>query len=154
MTDDPFWVRLVSDPRLLDVAGRHGVRNFGVEFGGGTPGDKAELRELQKPLGLATIGAAGNRNGPLIVIADTGNHRVVVWDRRTRYVTWWQPEGADSGFRPVAVAADPLDPNADYVLDRRTDRAVSAPICWPQALAGDGLPGIGGRRRCERYHVA
>jgi hypothetical protein len=113
---------LTLEKPLAGEGERRGGRNISVEFGGGTPGDKAELRELKNPLGLATIGAAGDPNGPFIVIADTGNHRVVVWDRTTRYVTLWQPEGAASGFRPAAVAADPLDPTAVYVLDRRTDR--------------------------------
>jgi hypothetical protein len=115
-------LKLTLEKSLAGDRGRRGIRNLSVEFGGGTPGDKAELRELKNPLGLATIGASGDPNGPFIVIADSGNNRVVVWDRTTRYITRWQPEGAASGFRPVAVAADPLDPRAVYVLDRRMDR--------------------------------
>ncbi|MBN2447978.1 MAG: hypothetical protein JXO22_14700 [Phycisphaerae bacterium] len=99
-----------------------GGRDVRIMFGGGTPGDNAELRELNDPLGLATIGAAGDPDATFIVIADTGNHRIVVWDHTTRYVTQWQPADAAADFRPVAVAADPLDPDQFFVLDRQPDR--------------------------------
>ncbi len=108
-------------------------RNFSVEFGGGTPGDNAELRELRNPLGLATIGPTDHPESTFIVIADTGNHRVVVWDHATRFVTQWQPEGNSADFRPVAIAADPLEPNQFFVLDRRADRQSVLHRLW---LAG------------------
>jgi hypothetical protein len=100
----------------------HGPRDVHIEFGGGTPGTKAELRELNQPLGLATVSATDKPNATFIVIADTGNHRVVVWDHTTRYVAQWQPQDAGADFRPVAVAADPLAPDHCFVLDRRADR--------------------------------
>lgn len=89
-----------------------------IEFGGGTPGDNAELRELQHPLGL-TVLPPGDDGLEYIAIADTGNHRVVLWDGATHYVTQWQPADADAAaFNPVAAAPD--NPHAFYVLDRRT----------------------------------
>lgn len=112
---------LTLETPLTSAGDQGGGRNLSIEFGGGTPGDKAELRELNSPLGLATIYAASDPHGPFIVIADTGNQRVVVWDRTTRYETRWQPDDA-RGFRPAAIAADPLDPTAVFVLDRRTDQ--------------------------------
>ncbi len=89
-----------------------------VEFGGGTPGDKAELRELKKPRGLAVV--QGPDKQEYVVIADTGNSRIVVWDSTSHFVTAWQPE--DGEFHPAAVAADPQTPGACFVLDRHADR--------------------------------
>jgi hypothetical protein len=88
-----------------------------IEFGGGTPGDKAELRELKKPRGLAAV--TGTDKQEYVVIADTGNSRVVLWDSTSRYLATWKPE--DGEFHPAAVAADPQMPGACFVLDRHAD---------------------------------
>lgn len=128
-TDDGERIRILAVDGLtltlekpLFPPGGHDRRSVRIEFGGGTPGDNAELRELSKPLGLATIGTPGDPDATSIVIADTGNLRVVVWDAATRYVTQWRPAQGQAEFRPAAVAADPLAPDHCFVLDRRADR--------------------------------
>ncbi|MFO0915042.1 MAG: hypothetical protein U0795_18930 [Pirellulales bacterium] len=132
------WIR-TDDERQVRIVGVEGTTlklerpltengavdqdlNVSVVFGGGAAGDRAELRELNAPLGLATIGRRGDGDGPRVVIADTGNRRVVVWDEATRYITHWSPPVGAGDFRPVAVAADPKDLQALWVLDRRPDR--------------------------------
>ncbi|MEW6252309.1 MAG: hypothetical protein AB1716_16845, partial [Planctomycetota bacterium] len=86
-----------------------------IEFGGGTPGDNAGLRELRGPRGLAVIQAEDGRE--YIAIADTGNGRIVVWDSGTKHVAAWKPAAA-TAFTPVAVAADPQRPGWFFVLER------------------------------------
>jgi hypothetical protein len=123
----------------LFKAGQTNGLHLQIQFGGGTPGRRAELRELNKPRGLAVF-AVDNRArsqaaGPgaeriaqdaespttCLAIADTGNHRIVVWDARTRFLAAWAP-GEDAAFNPAAVAPHPYRANQFLVLDRRTDR--------------------------------
>ncbi|MBN1511047.1 MAG: hypothetical protein JXB13_03455 [Phycisphaerae bacterium] len=82
----------------------------------GTPGSNAALRELQSPRGLDTLRVG---DAEYVAIADTGNRRVAIWTDRTAYVTHWQT--ADTAARPAAIAANPTQPNAFYMLDRRTN---------------------------------
>lgn len=122
---------LTLDKPLFKAGQTDGLR-LRIEFGGGTPGNKAELRELNKPRGLAVFGltsgtAAGRgaqeADSPAtrIAIADTGNHRVVVWDATTRFLAAWAPAEAPA-FHPAAVAPHPYKANQFLVLDRRADR--------------------------------
>jgi hypothetical protein len=117
---DEGGTKLTLDKPLFKE-GQKGGLHLKVEFGGGTPGDKAELRELKNPRGLAVI--KGDDGKEYIVIADTGNGRIVVWDATTRYVA--QADGASlsiDGFRAAAIAAHPKEPATFLVLDRRADR--------------------------------
>ncbi|MCX6926409.1 MAG: hypothetical protein NT154_24855, partial [Verrucomicrobia bacterium] len=125
--------------KLLFKAGQTDGLHLRIEFGGGTPGDKAELRELNKPRGLAVFnvnnkarnaasGAAAEQSASeagsralCIAVADTGNHRVVVWDATTRFLAVWAP-AEDAGFSPSAIAPHPYKANQFLVLDRRADR--------------------------------
>ncbi len=120
---------VVTVDRPLFRAGQLDGLHVRVEFGGGTPGERAELRELRKPRGLAVVrlddampgGAAGDAATErfALAIADTGNGRVVVWDTRTRYLAQWSGE---DGFHPCAVARHPTARGQFFVLDRRADR--------------------------------
>jgi hypothetical protein len=80
----------------------------------GKPGNNAALRELQSPRGLDTIVVNGSE---YVVIADTGNRRVVVWTDKTAYVTHWQ--ASDSAARPAGIAPHPTEPGKFFVIDRR-----------------------------------
>lgn len=93
---------------------RERQRRFVVEFGGGTPGSDAHLRELRAPRGLDLLLVEG---AEYPAIADTGNRRIVVWDSGTRFVAQWAPD--DGEFRPTAIATDPRDPSCCFVLDRQ-----------------------------------
>jgi hypothetical protein len=117
---DETGTKLTLDQPLFKAGQKDGL-HLRIEFGGGTPGDNAELRELKNPRGLAVI--KGNDGKEYIVIADTGNRRIVIWDANTRCVA--QANGADlavDGFRPAAVAVHPKEPGTFLVLDRRPDR--------------------------------
>lgn len=82
----------------------------------GVPGSDAFTRQLQSPSGLDAVMANGEE---YIVIADTGNHRVVVWSNQTRYVTHWDsPDG--TAANPAAIAAHPVESGKFYMLDRRS----------------------------------
>ena len=129
---------LTLDKPLFRTGQTNGLQ-LQIQFGGGTPGDRAELRELQKPRGLAvfgvdqkarslTKGAAAERGAQeadspaaCLAIADTGNHRVVVWDATTRFLAAWAPVD-DAAFSPAAIAPHPYKSNQFLVLDRRADR--------------------------------
>jgi len=104
---------LTLDQPLFEGEGER-QRRFVVEFGGGTPGRDATLRELRQPRGLDVLLVDETE---YIAIADTGNGRVVVWDGGTRFVAQWAPE--DTAFRPAGIAADPRDPATFFVLDRQ-----------------------------------
>lgn len=126
---DESGLELTLDRPLFREGQQDGLR-LHIEFGGGTPGDRAELRELRNPRGLDTIildqdvrpgdvlALAGPRQ--YLAIADTGNGRVVVWDAYLRHAASWQP--AEPGFHPAAVARDPSASQRFFVLDRRADR--------------------------------
>jgi hypothetical protein len=103
----------------LFKADQKGGRHVAIVFGAGTPGARAELRELQKPRGLATLAGATDAD-EFVALADTGNGRIVVWTGALAYLTAWQPE--EPGFHPVAVAASPTAKGEFFVLDRRADR--------------------------------
>ena len=123
----------------LFKAGQTNGLHLQIQFGGGTAGNRAELRELNKPRGLAVFAVdkgAGSRAGvpaaersaqeagspaTCLAIADTGNHRVVVWDARTRFLAAWAP-AEDAAFNPAAIAPHPYKANQFLVLDRRADR--------------------------------
>lgn len=79
----------------------------------GRPGNNAELRELRNARGLDTILLG---DAEYIVIADSGNKRLVVWDDHTSYITQWATES----FNPAAVAADPSGQGRFFVIDRHT----------------------------------
>jgi hypothetical protein len=116
----------------------------------GRPGDRAELRELKDARGLAVVTVGGKE---YVVIADTGNSRVIVWDSDTGYITHLDmPGGA-----PVAVATDkPTNGKGDvwmYVLDRRADgksqlhrlafdgRTLAEAPGWPVSVDVSDSPG-------------
>lgn len=82
----------------------------------GRPGNNAALRELSNPRGLAVIEQNGKE---YVVIADTDNRRVVVWDDATGYIAHWQ--AADTLAKPTAVAAHPLQKGKFFAIFRRTD---------------------------------
>jgi hypothetical protein len=83
----------------------------------GRVGTRANMRELSNARGMTTILSGGKE---YIVIADTGNRRIVVWDDGTGYVTNWQ--ATDSLARPAAVAPHPTISNKFFAIVRRTDR--------------------------------
>lgn len=83
----------------------------------GRQGSDATRRELLHARGLDVILLNGKE---YVAIADTGNHRVVLWDDRTGFVTLYQ---LGSTAKPAGVAAHPLYQNKFFVLDRRSDRA-------------------------------
>ena len=132
-------VTLTLDKPLFKAGQTTGLR-LQIQFGGGTPGNRAELRELNKPRGLAVFtvdntarsgvqGVTAERSVPeadlpatCIAVADTGNHRIVVWDVTTRFLAAWAPAD-DAAFNPAAVAPHPYKTNQFLVLDRRADRA-------------------------------
>lgn len=116
---DESGTQLTLDRALFKAGQKEGL-HVRIEFGGGTAGDKAALRELKTPRGVAVVQDAGGKE--LIAIADTGNQRVVVWDATTRFVAQWKPEQGE--FQPVAVAADPAGSGAFFVLERGPDRAM------------------------------
>ena len=116
---DAGEMMLTLDLPLFKEGQKNGL-HLRIEFGGGTPGDNAELRELKNPRGLATTTADDGRE--YVVIADTGNARIVVWDAGTKYVTEWKPRDT-ADFNPVAVAADPRERQWVWVLDRQQNRA-------------------------------
>ena len=129
---------LTLDKPLFKPGQKSGL-HLQIEFGGGSPGSRADLRELNKPRGLAVFpldqkarsraGSSAAEQGlpeadsPAVglAIADTGNHRVVVWDATTRFLAAWSPP-TDTAFNPAAVAPRPSQPNQFLVLDRRADR--------------------------------
>lgn len=135
--DDADMTLTLEKP--LFKAGQSSGLHLKIEFGGGTPGQRAELRELQKPRGLAvfnvdetvrrTVSGAGAKRSnqeaqsptTCIATADTGNRRIVVWDASTRFLVSWSPP-QDSPFNPAAVASHPYKLNQFLVLDRRADR--------------------------------
>ena len=129
---------LTLDKPLFKAGQTNGL-HLQIQFGGGTAGDRVELRELNKPRGLAVF-AVDSRSGSkaggpgaeriaqeadspatCLAIADTGNHRVVVWDARTCFLAAWAPT-EDAAFNPAAVAPHPYKANQFLVLDRRADR--------------------------------
>ncbi len=112
-------ITLTLDKPLFAAGPKEGL-HLRIEFGGGTPGGSGELRELRNPRGLATIRGDGGHEH--IVIADTGNGRVVVWDRFTAFIAQWRPEDG-SAFYPAAVAHSTRSENECYVLDRHADRS-------------------------------
>ena len=83
----------------------------------GRAGTRANMRELSNPRGVATILHAGVE---YVVIADTGNRRVVVWDDGTGYVTHWQ--SSDTLAKVAAIAPHPFSSDKFYALVRRTDK--------------------------------
>jgi hypothetical protein len=129
---------LTLDKPLFKAGQTRGL-HLRIQFGGGTPGNRAELRELNKPRGLAVFAVddrvrsrmrspAAGRSAPeadspatCLAIADTGNHRVVVWDATTRFLAAWAL-AEDPAFNPAAVAPHPYKANQFLVLDRRADR--------------------------------
>jgi hypothetical protein len=120
VSEDTLTVDKLIFPPGLDEPWLTGIRLAG------RPGSDASLRELQDALGLATILKNGKE---YVVIADTGNSRIVVWDDTTGYVTHWQWQAngliltptADI-VRPAAVAAHPTEQGKFFVLDRQSDR--------------------------------
>lgn len=117
-------VRITAKDGLsLSVAGRvfaDGATDLGftADRTAGSPGTRAEMRELSKPGGLACLNVGGRE---YVAIADTGNHRVVVWSDTTVYVAKYE----DPGFTPMAVATDPTNPSALGVVGR-TDSGVAS----------------------------
>ena len=107
-------------------AGQTDGLHLTVEFGGGSPGDKASMRQLKRPRGLAAFQVDEKAReaasaDTCLAIADTGNHRVVVWDATTRFLAAWSPKDGEP-FTPAAVVAHPYKANQFLVLDRRADR--------------------------------
>lgn len=89
--------------------------HFGADRLAGKPGNNAKLRELLNARGLDTILLDGKE---YIVIADTGNHRVTIWDETTKYITNIE----DAKVNPAAIATHPTMPAAFFVLDRQENR--------------------------------
>ena len=87
---------------------------FAAYRSAGRLGSDPESRELSQARGLATIVLEAKE---YIVIADTGNGRIAVWDSDTRYVTHWEAEG----LRPAAVAAHPTQEGKFFAIDRHAD---------------------------------
>ncbi len=108
---DADGVRLYVDQQVVAT----GYPWFSGTRLAGVPGSNAELRQLQDARGVEALVAGNGKE--YVVIADTGNRRVVVWDDMTRYVTHWQ--FADSSEKPAAVAADPTTPGRFFLLNRR-----------------------------------
>jgi ectoine hydroxylase-related dioxygenase (phytanoyl-CoA dioxygenase family) len=87
MTDDPFWVRLVSDPRLLDVAARFigpGIALFASHYIAKPPGDGQAVLWHQDagywpldPMDVVTLWLALDDSAP-----DNGCLRVVPGSHR------------------------------------------------------------------------
>jgi len=88
--------------------------NFSADRYAGRPGISAVGRQLQSPRGLDVITLGGQE---YIVIADTGNRRVVVWDSNTGYLAHWQ--ATDTTARPAAIVAHPAVQGQFFALDRR-----------------------------------
>lgn len=83
----------------------------------GAPGSSASQRELLNPRGLDSVLCGG---GEYIVIADTGNDRVTIWEDDTRFfLNWTSPL---SGANIAAIAAHPTQSCRFFVLDRHADR--------------------------------
>ncbi len=102
-----------DDARQFDVIASDGSGVSGGVSGSvaGLPGSDAAKRELRLPRGLAVI-TRGDRE--YVVIADTGNGRIVVWDADARFVAQF----AIDGWRPAAVAAHPTRAAGFFVLSR------------------------------------
>jgi hypothetical protein len=111
------YVRIIAkDGLALTTDGRvfaDGATNltFTADRTAGSPGSRAEMRELDHAGGLACLNVAGKE---YVAIADTGNHRVVVWSDTTAYVAKYD----DPAFTPMAIAADPIEPSAFGVVGR------------------------------------
>ncbi len=106
----------------------------------GKPGSNATYRELSSARGLDTILAYDWSE--YIVLADTGNRRVVVWDDQTGYVTHWQSPETEA--RPAAIAAHPLVPGKFFMLDRRSGASkvylFTLDLTTPELYVDDGYP--------------
>ena len=89
--------------------------HFSADRLAGKPGNNAKLRELKDARGLDTILLDGKE---YIVIADTGNHRVTIWDETTKYIAHIE----DAKVNPAAIAAHPTMPGSFFVLDRQNNR--------------------------------
>jgi hypothetical protein len=91
-------------------------RDFTVVRSAGRPGNNVAMRELNTPRGLATVALEGRE---YVVIADTGNGRVVVWDEWTRYVAHLD---LPIGSAPAAVAPLPSEAGKFFAISRSTAR--------------------------------
>ena len=89
--------------------------HFSADRLAGKPGSNPKMRELKDARGLAAMLLNGRE---YVIIADTGNNRVVVWDENTKYITHVENEG----LNPAAITAHPTVPGAFFVLDRHADR--------------------------------
>lgn len=108
---------------VLTVDGRvfaNGATDLGftADRTAGYPGSRAEMRELDHPGGLACLNVGGRE---FVAIADTGNHRMVIWSDTSAYVAKYD----DQAFVPMSVATDPADPSAFGVVGRTESGAVS-----------------------------
>ena len=115
---DVIVTKVVGDTLYTDkaafAAGQSDLNIDAVRLAG-RPGDNAEMRELKNARGLDTVVVDGKE---YIVIADTGNGRIAVWNSETRYVKHWQKEGS----RPAAIAVHPTDRSKFFAIDRNADR--------------------------------
>ncbi|MBP7936182.1 MAG: hypothetical protein KA354_16190 [Phycisphaerae bacterium] len=112
-------VTQITEDLIITDAAVFAAGSTSLSFGGsrlaGRPGTNAALRELSNARGLDTILFGGNE---YIVIADTGNRRVVVWTAETAPAGIWQ--SADSTARPAAIATHPVASDRFFMLDRRS----------------------------------
>ncbi len=89
--------------------------NFNADRYAGRPGSSTTGRQLSNPRGLDVVKVGSEE---YIVIADTGNRRIVVWDADTGYLAKWQ--ATDTNARPAAIAANPAVDGQFFALDRRS----------------------------------
>ena len=117
MADDPFWLRLVSDNRLLDVAERFigpNIALFASHYIAKAPFDGQKVRWHQdgsywplEPMEVVTLWLAADdtdaENGCLRIVPGTQNERLVSWENLEK------SPGEDvlgSGIRPEDVDED------------------------------------------------
>jgi hypothetical protein len=110
--------KVTGDTIYTDKAAfRAGEKNLNLDAMrlAGVPGSSAEMRQLKDARGLDTVMVDGKE---YIVIADTGNGRITVWNSGTTYVTHWQKDGS----RPAAIATHPTDRSKFFAIDRSPNR--------------------------------
>jgi DNA-binding beta-propeller fold protein YncE len=100
---------LIVDGRVFPEGARE--LRFNAQSTAGMVGDRAEMRELRNPGGLACLNVNGRE---YVAIADTGNGRIVVWDDKTTYIAKYE----EPSFIPMTLAADPTAPGTFWVAER------------------------------------
>jgi hypothetical protein len=140
-----LYVADAGNHRVLGWAGRPATgQPASLVLGQPDLGSAAEARPGAQGAGSLRFPYAADADGSTLAVADTANHRVLLWDSATvaaataRAASGTRPPGGERGPAATAVLGQPgFGPNGE----NRWSEVARESLCWPYglSLSGDRL---------------